>query len=283
MTPKEYLDRYTSLDVPDPNTGFTTTVNITGYGSGWGPEEGCNRTDVGPVCNQEYNTRFVPALRVAHHGRNTPIGSTQFYFNQNSVGDFQPTEDFYVSSFVNAFVGKGSPDEITDTLRVALAVGRVGAGPDAAGGRHNAFSLQQYVDTYITLDCNGLVGNYYGIDPNTAVKSYANVGRRRLRARDVQVGDAVVTIPTLSKKFEHVALIEYWQCIGDTDDTGTALIKIVEWGEAGDETVHYTGDNPRQLPITFGPDRTYGVGFSTEEGKFRYIFAPPQLGDPRGW
>ena len=235
MTSKEYLDRYTWLSLSDPNTGFRASVNVNGYGSGWGPEKGCNRTDVGPKCSTEYNSFFVPALRIAHHGRNTSIGSSKFFFNQNSVGNFQATEDFYISSFVNAFVGKGSPDEISDTLRVALAIGRIGMTSDAAGKMPAKSSLQQYVDSFITLDCNGLVGNYYGIDPNTTVGSYANIGRRRMRGGGVQVGDAVVTIPDATGAFEHVAMIAEWTWLSGNSETGNATVKLVEWGASGGE------------------------------------------------
>jgi hypothetical protein len=284
MTPKEYLDRYTSLDLVDPGTGLRTVVNINGYGSGWGPEKGCNRTTVGPKCSTEYNSFFVPALRVVHHGKNTSIGATKFFFNQNPVSGFLPTEDFYISSFVNTFVGKGSPDEIRDTLRVALAIGRIGVGTDPAGNSRTKATLQQYVDDFMTLDCNGLTGNFYGIDPNTPVEAYANPARRRQRVGDVQVGDAVVTIPDATGNFEHVALIAEWSPVSAGDDTGTVNLKLVEWGQEGDESRHYTGEAPRRTNVTRGPNGKYGIGFRTDDAsKFRYIFAPPQRGEPRGW
>lgn len=282
MSPKEYLDRYTNLVLTDPVTTFPVTVNINGYGSGWGPEAGCNRKDVGPGCSREYNLFFVAALRIAHHGTNTPIGSDRFYFNRNQVPNLEPTEEFYVSSFINAFVGKGSPDEICDTLRVARAIGRIGVGQDPAGHARNKVTVQQYADAFMTLDCNGLVGNFYGINPNTPVSAYANASRRRMRGADIRVGDAVVTLSEVGK-FEHVALIAEWTYAGPAD-TGTAGVKLVEWGERGNESKHYTGLDASRVSATRGPNKNYGIGFPTPSGtKFRYIFAPPQIGAPRGW
>jgi hypothetical protein len=282
MTPKEYLDRYTYLRLTEPDTSRILTVNITGYGSGWGAEPHCNRTDVGPACQTEYNQRFVTALRFAYHGSNQPIGSVKFFFNKNPVKGLEASEDFYVSSFIRSFVGKGSPDEIRDTLRVASAIGRIGMGPGPAGLYRESVSLQDYADKFITLDCNGLVGNYYGINPENSVESYANSGRRRKRAADVRVGDAVVTI-TESGGFQHVALIEEWRCQNMTTETGNVKMRLVEWGESGDESKHYSVGNSRDIAAKFGPNKSYGIGFAGSGNAFRYIFAPPQTPDPRGW
>lgn len=282
MTPKEYLDRYTDLYLQHPVSGIFNLVNINGYGSGWGPEKGCNRKEIGPVCQREYLNYFVPALRHAHHGANTPIGNDKFFFDKRQVANFRSTEDFYVSSFINAFVGKGSPDEMCDTLRIALAVGRIGSGRDAAGNPAARPTLQAYADTYMTLDCNGLTGNFYGVNPQNAVESYANAGRARKRAADVRVGDAVVTIG-VAGNYEHVALIEQWTCVGSTVDTGPVDVKIVEWGQAGDESAHYTGAAARRLNAV-RKDRRYGIAFSTNDDvTFRYVFAPPGGSGPRGW
>ena len=289
MTPKEYLDRYTRLSFVDPVWGFPVEVSVTGYGSGWGKiiENGKvvrvdgNRIDTGQSCQAEFVSYYKPALRYAHHNNKwTPTGE-KFYFNDKDkqIDIFYDTEDFYVSSLVNAFNGKGSPDEITDALRIALAIGRIGTDRDLIDQHCARARLQDYVDAFITLDCNGLVGNYYGINPNTSVGSYANPARCRKRQTDVQVGDSVVTV-TNGSSFEHVALIADWTNVS----AGYADVKLVEWGGAGGEDNHYTGDTATRRQILQGANAKFGIGFQpAERNKFRYIFAPPQSPVHRGW
>ena len=279
MTPKEYLDRYTYLKFSDPLTRNKLEGGISNYGSGWDSRNG--NAGAGKKMQMEYQF-FAQALRAAHHGNaHTPCGK-KFFFDQKPLGDIASTEDFYTESFINSFNGKGSPDEITDTLRLAVAIGRVGTNQDAAGQQPARPTAQAYATDFITLDCNGLVGNYYGGDPSASIEHYANAGRSRKSAATIQVGDAVVT-HCEAYKFEHVGLIQECSFMGST-----AKIRLVEWGWFGGEDVHYSKE-PKSYEIKQGPDKRFGFGWETNSNhnksvkSFRYVFGPPPNIESRGW
>jgi hypothetical protein len=288
MTPKQYLDRYTYLRFWSPWNMEQMLAGITEYGSGWDYRNGTE--GAGKAMQQEFQA-FNRALRIAHHGdAHTPCGE-KFFFNEKPLFCLiAPTEDFYISSFINAFLGKGSPDEIIDTLRIAVAIGRIGMDKDAAGQHPGRPTAQAYAKAFITLDCNGLVGNYYGGDPSASIEHYAHASRARKSAGEIQVGDAVVT-HCAKFPFEHVGLIQ--EC---TPGGNGASIRIVEWGWKGGEEVHYSV-TPKTYQIKQGPEKRFGVGWEASSHhqelgndqkkhavpSFRYVFAPPGRGDPRGW
>lgn len=279
--PKEYLDRYTYLRFTHPLTGVPTDAGISGYGSGWGVGDNPNRPSGGDM-QHEYLTGFRPALRKYLTGSANKKVDSPFFFNTPPVANIDPAEPFYNMSFIRAFLGKGSPDEIIDTLRIAIVLGRIGHGTDANNKRAAFPSAAQYSTKFMTLDCNGLTGNFYGINPETSVQGYAVPGRRRQRADDVQVGDVVVTV-TAGGGYQHVALVAYWDCPPASGATGRVNMKLCEWGQAGDESNHYTGATPREVNIRRGPNTRYGVGFEGRSGSFRYIFAGPASAGSRGW
>jgi hypothetical protein len=269
MDPKSFLDLYTYLKIVDPVTNLPVDCGISNYGSGWESRQGTG-VATGSECQTEYVNYFLPALRMAHHGKPyTPTGSP-FHFDQNKVANIDPSETFTIAAFIRAFNGKGSPDDIASTLRVARAVGRIGFDHDPNGDRPARPSVAAYSTAFMTLDCNALVGNYFKIDPNSTPHSYAVAARARKTARDVAVGDPVVTV-TPSGEHEHIGLIQGWTVLSDS----SASEIIVEWGGPGDESSHYTGPTAHTYDVTTGPIKTYGIGFATEPPKFRYIFAPP--------
>jgi hypothetical protein len=284
MSPARYVELYHDLAFDDPRTGAPTACEVSGYGSGWGPEAGCNRKSLGPDVATEFNQYFTPALRKLHHGNaQTPCGA-QFSFRQRTLTNISADEDFFAASLTRAFNGKGSPDEITDTLRLALAVGRIGAGTDANGKAAAHARLADYCAKFITLDCNGLTGNYYGIDPNTKVPDYASAARKRTDVSRIVQADALVTV-TDTNTHKHIALVEECSVVTrNADGTGIVRLKIVEWGEAGALDTHRKivmgpkGDG--RVLVTKGPK--YGLGFASGDG-FRYFFAPPRMATPRRW
>jgi hypothetical protein len=280
MTPKEYLDRYTYLAITSPLDGTRQNCGLTGYGSGWNFRNG--KAGAGATMQREYFA-FREALRKAHHGNaHTPCGP-KFYFSDQPLGRISPTEDFYAESLVRAYVGKGSPDEITDALRLAMALGRIGTGSDRdVNGKPPARgTVQQYARDFMTLDCNCLVGNFYGADPDAHISVYASPGRRRTRISEVQPGDAIVT-HCHEAPYEHVGLIAEW-----TPTTGSSVrVKICEWGWYGGEEMHYRESTHN---ITQGPLSSLGIGWATPSNAkhgvttFRYIFAPQTTNQPWGW
>jgi hypothetical protein len=279
MTPKEYLDRYTYLSIKSPLDGTKINCGLTGYGSGWNYRNG--KAGAGSKMQREY-ALFRDALRKAHHGNaNTPCGPS-FFFAERPLAQIPHLEEFYAESFVRAYCGKGSPDEITDALRLALAVGRIGTGADRdVNGRPPASpTVQQYARDYMTLDCNCLVGNYYGKDPDASIDVYASPGRRRTRISDVQQGDAIVT-HCPQAHYEHVGLIEEWVPNGST-----VRVKICEWGWYGGEDMHYRESTHA---VVQGPLSNLGIGWASPSNakagvtSFRYIFAPQATNEPWGW
>jgi hypothetical protein len=278
MTPKQYLDRYTYLTIPSPFDGTRLSCGLTGYGSGWNFRNG--KAGAGGTIQREYAT-FREALRKAHHGNaNTPCGP-KFYFDQTPLAKISPSEDFYAESLVRAYVGKGSPDEITDALRLALALGRIGSERDVNGKSPARPTVQQYARDFMTLDCNCLVGNFYGADPDAHISVYASPGRRRTRSSEVQPGDAIVT-HCKEAPYEHVGLIAEWTPAGGS----SVRVKIAEWGWYGGEEVHYRESSQT---VTQGPISSLGIGWATRSDAkagvttFRYIFAPQTDNEPWGW
>jgi hypothetical protein len=277
MTPKQYLDRYTYLSFFSPWNNEQVNAPVVGYGSGWG-KRGSDKK-LGGECQAEF-ANFVRAMRVAHHGNpNTPCGA-RFFFK--GLGLISPDEEFYPETFTHAFDGKGSPDEIIDTLRIAMAVGRIGLGNDRAGSPAPRYTAADYTAKFLTLDCNGLVGNYYGAGPSLHIKYYANPSRRRSSVNEVRVGDCVVTHSATSP-YEHIALIEGWEPRGSQ-----ASVRLVEWGQAGGEDKHYS-QTASVVEVGRGGESSFGVGWSTTSNidglaSFRYVFAPmPGVGNPYGW
>lgn len=283
MDPKEYLDRYTYLTFPNPFTGQPEAAGMSGYGSGWGVGEHPNRPN-GQTMQHEYLHGFRPALRKYLIGNANKSEPSPMTFNgEGKQTKIDPAEPFFRMSFIRAFLGKGSPDEVADTLRVAMVIGRIGSGKDANNKPAACLTAAEYATKFMTLDCNGLTGNYYGINPETACSGYAVPARKRSRAADVRVGDVVVTLKD-NGKYSHVALVAYWDCPSASAESGKVKLKLCEWGQAGDETKHYTGETPIELEVKRGAHKGYGVGFSRKSGQFRYIFAPPPpVGGHRGW
>ncbi|MBL8590658.1 MAG: hypothetical protein JNK46_19135 [Methylobacteriaceae bacterium] len=275
-TPKQFLDRYTDLFFFSPTLGIYDMTHITSYGSGWGHDASANRP-TGYLSQQEYNGPFKRALRFAlDPARHGDYGSVFRFGDASPLRDTFRGEPFYRNGVIRAFLGKGSPDEIADLIRLAIAIGRIGTSSDAAGGRPAHAALRDYVRTFVSLDCNGLSGNYYGINPETSIEAYARPGRRRRDPHEVRTGDCLVTV-TPAGRYKHIALIDAF-----TPGAGrSAQMSIAEWGQAGDEDKHYSTFT---RDIVQGPNAQFGLGFRSGEN-FRYIFAPPAnaQSDPRGY
>src|SRR5581483_11294877 len=169
MDPKSFLYLYTYLKIIDPFTNLPVTCGSSGYGSGWGDDN--RRGDgvaTGKDCQTECVNYFLPAVRMAHHGKPYTETGSPFHFDQNKVANIDPGETFSIGAFIRAFNGKGTPEDIASTLRVARAVGRIGFDHDPNGHRPARASVAAYSTAFMTLDCNGLVGNYFKINPDSS-------------------------------------------------------------------------------------------------------------------
>ena len=278
--PKSFLDRYTTLRIPNTTNCATTEAAMTSYGSGWGTDDKANRP-TGYLSQAEYNSYFKLAVRKAATGSTSKVPPTPILFADPGIKGIPSYEPFYANSFIRAFLGKGSPEEIVDTLRLAIAMKRIGIGKDIAGAACARSTLADYVRDFISLDCNGLVGNYYGVNPENSIEFYASPAKRRSKLADIAVGDAIVTVNS-SSKYEHIALLDEFTRPPSTEKEPTCYIKICEWGQKGDETKHFTGATAKAVKVKQGPDSKLGLGFASGTS-FRYFFAPPQTPVAREW
>lgn len=119
----------------------------------------------------------------------------------------------------NPFVGKGSPKEIADVLKLAVAFGFV---------EPVIHAMQKYCDKNIGIDCSGFAANYFGLTPkeicNTGAGVMAPESKRIGRLEEVRVGTAIVF-----KSGKHVALVDRITNIDKTNGIAYSLdCKVAE-------------------------------------------------------
>ncbi|MGE5345678.1 MAG: hypothetical protein ACM3JH_06970 [Acidithiobacillales bacterium] len=132
-----------------------------------------------------------------------------------------------------AFVGKGSPSNIQDVYLAASFCGLV-----------TMSNAQDYANRYLGTDCNGFVGNYFGLDPNTSISSYDSHPRnRRSRADEIQARDVVVFLDSAGGH-KHIALVHGVRSVaGRTELTLVQSRSEVSGGvQSGTETVTFQTD-----------------------------------------
>src|SRR5262245_53164498 len=84
-------------------------------------------------------------------------------------------EPFYFQSIRRSFGFKGSPAEMQATLKLACRLGRIGKGKDVAGQPPGGISIAAYAKEHFSLDCNGFVGNYWGVSPEVHQSNWAEI------------------------------------------------------------------------------------------------------------
>lgn len=174
---------------------------------------------------------------------------------------------FTPKGLARPFIGKGSPWEIYDVLWLASRYGLINAG-----------SAQKYCDTNLGTDCNGFVGNFWGIDPENPPKYYDLNPRKKLN--DILVGDAIVTFNAKKAKGEHIAVVSE---IADRRGNDLTL-KIIESG-GPENGVHESAEFAVWKLEPDGKGALRYVTQRTSEGvtKARYICGGPAKNDPRTW
>ena len=176
---------------------------------------------------------------------------------------------------MRVFMGKGSPDEIRDVIRLAHRFGII-TNPARLTPPPNR-TVAQYAADFLGLDCNAFVGNYFGMNPETEIPTYARTRRRR-SVQEVRSGDVVISNVLLGNRYrpEHIALTEGFD--GD-------VLTIVEWGTAGQR--HHTARR-RVRTQTDEEGRLYYDYVSQEpahkdmNGR-KYFHAPPRTPFSRGY
>ncbi len=173
--------------------------------------------------------------KIRAYGNNLGGGLYEIYYPLLKGADRKKNPQTEITDFLlidlnfplyNVFVGKGSPKEIADALKLVVAFGFA---------EPNFHSIQAYCDKYIGVDCSGFAANYFGLTPkeicNTGASKMAPMPKRVRRLEDVRVGTAIVFT-----NGEHVALVDRITNIDKTDGITYALdCKVAE--STGDKMV----------------------------------------------
>lgn len=215
MSPYEYLLKYRNLTV-NQVTGGPVTVDIHEYRNAQDVFDKRN-TDNDPTNDVDNMREDFDAgagwkdgwgplrSKIARHGKKLGpnLYSLQFPLptKANPTPVITSTETANTAQLASVFTGKGSPENIAQALRLALAFGLVTTG-----------GLQKYCDDYIGLDCNGYVGNYLVsegctiVGPSTPANAYAFVKEpyRVSTLEDVKY-QSVLTW----KNTGHVAIVDF--------------------------------------------------------------------------
>jgi hypothetical protein len=254
MTPEDFLRDYHKIVINDAKLGINAVLNVTNYISGTTP---AGRTELGKVAGNIAGAYFGSK----HWSMSDLIKQSQpFYIKGSKVID--PTEPFTYGSLQRAFGGRASPEEMSDALRLAVAVKR--CKPENATA---------YGQKWFGSDCNAFVGNWLGVSPSTSISAYVNGygGKTPSGATpDVLVTKDIVKLPPITDpakiksgsvvvtfgpkgsedgtNWKHIALVQSFAPQGG----GKYTLTMAEWGQAGGFETHMT----RNKTITLTGDKT---------------------------
>ena len=236
MTPFEYADRYHQLAVEDDKLGLSVTLNISKYKADWAAEDVAEASAV-----LDSVARKFLKLRGA--------GEVPAVFQIPGSPNADPGEKFCCAGIRRAFASRGSPDEISDALRIAVLVGRPGR-----------LSPKQYGEKWFGQDCNAFAANYLGLSPMLPIMAYptgsglgTTAGEQDSRAflplpprndeaQDlwgISSGDPLVSFGEPDKRgnpWRHIAVVQSL-----SGNFGSATLHMAEWGEAGSKPQHNHG------------------------------------------
>lgn len=299
ISPSDYVREYHHLSVQAfdaTGRSVAETVSVTRYQHRASTE----RDRLIAALKKELGLKALPGLY------------TNYNWFQFPAGDPLGGENFYWQSIRRAFGFKGSPAEMRDVLRLAVRVGRIGMGKkDVAGQPVAAPTMAAYARNHFSLDCNGLVGNYFGLSPELYIGAWASISDReekniakktaaqegwngwvkaavlsldhiplrpRKAASEAKHGDVLIDVQD-GKDFAHIGMVE-----SPTDQgNGQVNWRVVEWGSATTEARIGTDKDSHIKPfvnvkLTQGPNKAFGVGHASMGGRrFRYLFAAPEV------
>jgi hypothetical protein len=234
LSPVQYLDRYHSVFICDARLAMLGYANITKYISGE-PASGVSE-------------RGALMRSVAKALTGSSSGTVKNLFSVPAGHGFDPGEEFCTAAVRRAYAGRGSPHEMIDAVRLAVAFGRV----------THPVSSSEYAQKWFGSDCNAFVGNWLGISPSVAIFAYflgygsgsipgatASVYASRdwlpLKpvgsVAEIRQGNVVVTygLPRGNKRHKHIALVERCTPAGG----GRHMLELAEWGVAGGKDDHH--------------------------------------------
>ena len=232
--PLQYLGRYHSMffvDVPLKLLGYADIRRyISGEPSDGVVERGKLLSAIAKA-RKDSSGNAVPALFTLPAGLGIPAN-----------------EEFCRHAIRRSYAGRASPHEMIDTIRLAVAFGRV----------KHPISADQYAEKWFGSDCNAFVGNWLGVSPSLSIRSYlCGYGTGDIpgsvpsveASRDcvplkpiasieqITQGTVLVTHgpPRDGKTFKHIALVE---SIAPATG-GKHRIELAEWGAAGGYEAHH--------------------------------------------
>ncbi|MCU0635337.1 MAG: hypothetical protein MUE41_10740 [Gemmatimonadaceae bacterium] len=242
VTPVTFLEMYHLLFIADPLLGVLSYASLRRYISGE------------PADGMVERGRLLD--RIATARKDGSRGQIPNLFTLPSGHGIPTSEEFNLRAIRRAYAGRGSPNEMIDAVRLAVAFGLV-THPVSAG---------DYVEKWFGSDCNAFVGNWLGISPSCSIRAYftgygtgaipgSNAGIEASRrwlpllpvasAGEVRMGNVVVTYGPpndTGKQFKHIALVESCTSMGG----GRHRLELAEWGQAGDIDKHH-----RTLTVRF--------------------------------
>jgi hypothetical protein len=265
MSPSDYVREYHQLVVNDTRLKLFATAHITGY-------------QINASGEQANLLNALKAVLGLKKGIVLKENYGSFKFPAGDVMD--PSEPFFWQGIRRAFGYKASPCEMKDVLRLAYRCGRIGkpSERDAAGQRPAAPTPETYARTFFSLDCNGLVGNYFGLSPEVLIDCWASISQKtekkiidtvnghdrvaaipgwngwvraavktldyipltpRTKASEAKTGDVLITVKK-DGTYKHIALVDF---VGVLDDD-TVNWRIVEWGwSTSEKSIGTPSDN----------------------------------------
>jgi hypothetical protein len=172
MSPSDYVDEYIGMNV------------------------GLDDESQWPVCVDQYlsntgNQKVINAGRV----RDVLINAMARETGTSHISSTFAIDGETVSrmGMMRSSWGKGSPDEVGDFLWIASRYGLIHLReprPNHTG--IHALTLQHFADTYLGMDCNGFLVNYYNTRAREWIGSYDNAHLRRKSIDEIQPRDAMI-------------------------------------------------------------------------------------------
>lgn len=234
--PLQYLSMYHSMFIADLPLQLLGYADIRRYISG---EPGDGVTERGKLLSA------IAKARKDSSGNSVPN-----LFTLPSGLGLPANEEFCRPAIRRSYAGRGSPHEMIDTIRLAVAFGRV----------KHPISASEYARKWFGSDCNAFVGNWLGVSPSLSVRSYfTGYGSADIpgsvpsveASRDcvplkpiasptaITQGTVVVTFgtprPKTVNRYKHIALVESIAPVTG----GKHRIELAEWGVPGGFESHH--------------------------------------------
>lgn len=294
QSPSDYMRQYHNLVVPAYDSKGNPVLGT-----------GCV-TRYQFVASTERDRLIAAVKKVLSIKTEGPLVENYDWFAFAPGDPIHTTEPFYFQSIRRAFGFKGSPAEMKQVLKLAFRLGRIGIGKDVIGQPAGAATAPAYVKAFFSLDCNGFVGNYWGLSPEVHQSNWADISakteakvvkktakgywngwgmaavktldyiplRPRKAASEVQTGDVII-VQKNGAEWSHIAVVDHATHV----DGAEVNWRVVEYGEGtAEKSFNTAADNHikpfKNVKLVQGPNKKLGVGY--QDGvKFKYLFAPP--------